>query len=101
MIDGIDSILNMHARGDMPISEVVPWVVRRLALNDGTQPDFQSLPDWLQEAVITRIQRFEVEGEWFMVGPNMPGMEDHGPYAHKVRQEILEPLGRLPPLAAR
>ena len=96
MLKNFDLVLEMHRDGDMEIWEVVSWVVKRLALNNCTKADFENLPDWLKEAVVTDMLQFEKERTWYIISANSPG-EDYAPYAHHVRKEILVPLGLLPP----
>lgn len=96
MINDLDLILEMYRDGEMKFPLVVSWVVKRLALDGGTQADFENLPEWLRDAVVADTLRFEKERVWYIIGANSPG-EDYAPYAHHVRKEILVPLGLLPP----
>ena len=82
MIPFIDDFIEMHERDELPPGMLVAYVVKKLS-QEGSQLDYDSLPEWLKEGVRRRLAAYSVVKGWYVLMSNSEG-EDYGPYAEDV-----------------
>jgi hypothetical protein len=88
MIPHLNSLLDMNSRGEMPIDEIVSYVVKVVALQ-GRKSDYADLPKELREEVAKKLAWYRQSGGWFVVSNT--GTENYGAYVDK----FLEKVGEL------
>jgi len=88
MLKDLDLVLETHSEGNFPVHAVVRWVVQEIA-ERGFAQDMLELPEWLQTAVIERLEQFKADGVWtafFGEG----GEQDIAPFALKALSKLTE-----------
>lgn len=79
MIPFIDDVIQSHERGEYPIYLLVAYAVKYLS-RDGTQEDFDNLPNWLKDKIREAVITYKKTNGWLIYGSN--GFEEnYAPYA--------------------
>ena len=88
MIPHLDTFLEHHRRGEMPINHIVAYVVKSIAVQ-GEASDYFALPTELRDEVAKRLAWYRERGRWFVLTSN--GEEDYSGYAARCLEKIGEP----------
>lgn len=87
MIPHLDSLLEMHRRGEMPPGGIVSNIVKCMALQ-GEKADYLNLSSNLQAEVSKKLVWYREVGQWYIVSNT--GQEDYGAYAEETLRKIAE-----------
>ena len=87
MIPHLNSLLEMNRRGEMPMDEVVSYIVKTVALK-GDRSDYAELPADLRAEISRKLTWYREAGGWFVVSNT--GTENYGEYADKFFQKVGE-----------
>ena len=89
MIPKLDALLELNRQGSLPMWEIVMHVVKCVSQGGG-KADFDSLPQSLKDAVISRVRDYRDSGGWVLLSSS--GSEDYAPYA----EAFINKIGGLP-----
>ena len=85
MIPHLDSLLDMLRRGDMPMDDVVAYVVKVVA-QKGARADYLSLPEDVRTKVSERLASYRQSKKWIIVS-NL-GTENYSGYAERFLAKV-------------
>lgn len=85
MIPHLETLLEMHEANELPMKEIISFIVKHIAIN-GTKEDFIELPIDVKNEVLKTIEWYKEKKSWFIVS-NL-GMEDYKDYTEKFIKKI-------------
>jgi hypothetical protein len=80
MIPHLNSLLEMNRQGEMPMSEIVSYIVKSIA-QEGGRADYDELPLEIREEILKTLTWYREGGGWLLASSS--GMEDYSGYAER------------------